>query len=114
MTNNDQETTMRWYHYIAYFFGGVFIANFVPHFVNGISGNAFQSPFATPPGEGLSSSTINVLWGMLNLLIGYLLIGRVGKFDHKRMVHFLLFALGFVVMAIMLSQAFGKFHGGIL
>ncbi len=54
---------MRWYHYVAYFFGGAFLANAVPHFVNGVSGNPFQSPFASPPGEGLSSSTVNVLWG---------------------------------------------------
>ncbi len=114
MDNLNQASKMRWYHYIAYFFGGAFIANFVPHFINGVSGNAFQSPFSTPPGEGLSSSTVNVLWGMLNLLIGYLLIARVGEFDHKRTVHFLLFAVGFVLMAIMLSQAFGKFHGGLL
>jgi hypothetical protein len=114
MTNNDQVSRMRWYHYVAYFFGGAFIANFVPHFVNGISGNAFQSPFASPPGQGLSSSTVNVLWGMLNLLVGYLLISRVGRFDHKRATHFLLFALGFVLMAVMLACTFGKFHGGLL
>jgi len=118
MSNNDQQSNQssktRWYHIVAYLFGGAFIANFVPHFVNGISGNPFQSPFASPPGEGLSSSTVNVLWGMLNLLIGYLLIGRVGNFSHRRWLHFLLFALGFVVMAIMLSLSFGKFHGGLL
>src|SRR5271168_5157638 len=51
------DVAMRWYHYLAYFFGGAFLANTVPHYVNGISGNAFQSPFASPPGEGLSSST---------------------------------------------------------
>ena len=48
---------MRWYHYVAYFFGGAFLANALPHFGNGISGHAFQSPFASPPGVGLSSST---------------------------------------------------------
>ena len=114
MITNEQETKMKWYHYVAYFFGGAFLANCVPHFVNGISGSPFQSPFSSPPGQGLSSSTVNVLWGLLNLLVGYLLIGRVGKFDHKRMVHFLLFAAGFVLMAIMLAQTFGKFHGGLL
>src|ERR1035438_3296908 len=56
---------MRWYHYVAYFFGGAFLANALPHLGNGISGHAFQSPFASPPGEGLSSSTVNVLWGLL-------------------------------------------------
>ena len=50
---------MRWYHYISYFFGGAFLANAVPHFVNGVSGNPFQSPFAHPPGEGLSPALGN-------------------------------------------------------
>ena len=43
------ETTTRWYHLLAYFFGGAFLANTVPHLVNGISGSPFQSPFAAPP-----------------------------------------------------------------
>ena len=51
---------MRWYHYVAYFFGGAFLANALPHLGNGISGHAFQSPFASPPGVGLSSATVNV------------------------------------------------------
>jgi hypothetical protein len=53
---------MRWNHYVAYFFGGAFLANAIPHFVAGVMGHPFQSPFAHPPGEGLSSSTVNVLW----------------------------------------------------
>jgi hypothetical protein len=56
---------MRWYHYISYFFGGIFLANALPHLGNGISGHAFQSPFASPPGVGLSSSVVNVAWGSL-------------------------------------------------
>ncbi len=48
-----KEATMRWYHYISYFFGGVFLANALPHLGTGISGHAFQSPLATPPGVGL-------------------------------------------------------------
>ena len=64
---------MRWYHDVAYFFGGAFLANALPHLGSGISGHAFQSPFASPPGEGLSSSTVNVLWGLLNLAVGDLL-----------------------------------------
>lgn len=48
---------------IAYFFGGVFLANGVPHFVAGISGHAFQTPFSKPPGKGYSSSYVNVIWG---------------------------------------------------
>ena len=75
---------MRWYHYVSYFFGGAFLANAVPHLVSGITGHPFQSPFATPPGVGLSSATVNVLWGSFNLFVAYWLLCRVGKFDLGR------------------------------
>jgi len=105
---------MRWYHWIAYFFGGAFLANFIPHFVQGVSGAPFQSPFSHPPGEGLSSSTVNAAWGMLNLFIAYLLLVRVGKLDLRKWSHFGVCAVGFVLMSLMLARAFGRFHGGNL
>ncbi|HWE30119.1 MAG TPA: hypothetical protein VHB97_19045 [Polyangia bacterium] len=105
---------MRWYHYVAYFFGGAFLANFVPHFVNGVSGNPMQSPFAHPPGEGLSSSTVNVWWGLFNLFVAYLLLVRVGTLDLRRWPQFAAVALGFVLMSLMAARAFGRFHGGLL
>ena len=71
---------MPWYHVVSYFFGGAFLANAIPHLVSGMMGRAFQSPFATPPGQGLSSSTVNVLWGAANVAAGYWLIGQVGNF----------------------------------
>lgn len=104
---------MRWYHYLAYFFGGAFLANTIPHFVNGVSGNAFQSPFAHPPGEGLSSSTVNVLWGLVNLVIGYLLVCRVGNFNLRKTSHALALAAGILAMSLMLARSFGRFHGGL-
>ena len=64
------QTATRWYHFIAYFFGGAFLANTIPHLVSGISGSPFQGPFASPPGQGLSSPTVNVLSGMFNLVGG--------------------------------------------
>src|SRR5580704_12231494 len=99
---------MRWYHYIAYFFGGAFLANAVPHFVNGVSGSPFQSPFASPPGQGLSSSTVNVLWGLFNFVVGYVLVCRVGKFDLRNNRHVGVFAAGVVLMSVMLAHAFGR------
>ena len=108
-----RETPARWYHSVAYFFGGAFLANAVPHFVNGVSGRPFQSPFASPPGEGLSTSTVNVLWGLFNLAVGYLLVCRVGSFDLRRTRHVLILGLGVLAMAVMLSRAFGRFYGGL-
>ncbi len=78
---NQNGAIMPWYCYLSYFFGGAFLANSLPHIGNGISGRPFQSPFAKPPGKGLSSSTVNVLWGFFNLAIAYLLICRVGSFN---------------------------------
>jgi hypothetical protein len=103
---------MNWLHDIAYFFGGAFLTNAVPHFVSGVMGRPFQSPFATPPGQGLSSSTINVLWGFLNLAIGYVLTCRVGDFDLRSTEHVAAFGLGVLVMALPLARRFGRFNGG--
>jgi hypothetical protein len=105
---------MDWLHEISYLFGGAFLANAVPHFVSGTMGRPFQSPFATPPGEGFSSSTVNVLWGFANLVIAYLLIARVGKFDLRATDHVIAVGLGVLLMAVMSARLFGRFHGGNL
>jgi hypothetical protein len=99
---------------LSYFFGGIFAANAIPHFVAGAMGHPFQSPFAKPPGEGLSSSTVNVLWGSLNALIAWLLIARVGFFDWRLPAHALPVFCGAVLITLFSSRHFGKFHGGNL
>jgi len=103
---------MEWLHGISYFFGGAFLSNAIPHFGNGASGRPFQSPFAKPPGEGLSSSTVNVLWGAFNLVIAYGLICRVGDFRLRSMAHMAALGLGFLLMGLMGAHHFGRFHGG--
>jgi hypothetical protein len=103
---------MRWYHYVAYFFGGAFLVNAVPHFVSGVTGRAFPSPFASPPGQGLSSPTVNVLWGAFNFLIAYLILCRVGEFELRRLRHVLPAAAGGLLIAVMSARAFGRVFGG--
>ena len=103
---------MKWNHYLSYFWGGAFLANAIPHLVMGITGHPFQSPFASPPGEGLSSSTINVLWGSFNFAMAYLLLCRVGNFDLRKTAPVLVAGIGALLMAVMLARAFGRFHGG--
>jgi hypothetical protein len=96
----------------SYFAGGAFLANAVPHFVSGVMGRPFQSPFAHPPGEGLSSSTLNVLWGAFNITVGYLLVCHVGDFDLRRTADFLALGLGMLAISLPLARHFGRFHGG--
>jgi hypothetical protein len=103
---------MKWYVYVAYFFGGAFLINAIPHFVSGVTGHPFPSPFASPPGQGESSAMVNVLWGTLNFVIAYLLIGRVGTFQLRRTRDALIVGVGGLLMAMMLSRAFGMLYGG--
>jgi hypothetical protein len=65
---------MAWYVYVAWFFAGAFLANAIPHTVQGICGNRFQTPFASPPGVGESSAIVNVIWGLANFAIGSVLL----------------------------------------
>jgi len=103
---------MPWYDYIAYFFGGAFLANAMPHFSNGISGRSFSTPFAKPPGKGLSSPTVNIFWGAFNAVVGYLLVFHVGNFSLRDIEDAVIAGAGALVMGVMLSQAFGQLYSG--
>jgi hypothetical protein len=99
-------------HLVSYFFGGAFLSNAVPHFVSGVMGRPFQSPFAKPPGQGLSSSLVNVLWGFSNLVAGYVLVCRVGEFDLKNTPQVAALGIGVLLMGVMAARHFGRLHGG--
>ncbi|WP_248749285.1 hypothetical protein [Pseudomonas sp. MWU15-20650] len=103
---------MQWLSLLSYLFGGVFLANALPHCVSGLMGQAFQTPFAQPRGEGLSSSTVNVLWGFFNLLVGYLLVCHVGEFNLKQPPDVVALGLGGLLISLYLARHFGRFHGG--
>ncbi|MHB1302045.1 MAG: hypothetical protein ACYCZB_01025 [Acidiphilium sp.] len=101
-------------HYVAYVLGGAFLTNAVPHFASGVMGRSFQSPFAKPPGQGLSSSTVNVIWGFFNAAVAYGLICRVGNFDLRSTGDVIAAGLGVLLTGVMLARSFGRFHGGNL
>jgi len=107
-----RRASVRWRHYLAYFFGGAFLANALPHLDNGMSGRAFQSPFASPSGVGLSSASVNVLWGFFNLAVAYLLVCRVGSFDLRKTRDVLVLGAGALIMGLMAARIFGPLHGG--
>jgi hypothetical protein len=98
---------MNSYNYIACFFAGMFLANFMPHFVHGISGDRFPTPFAHPPGKGLSSPTVNVVWALFNLVVGYLLF-RFGKITSGDDLALVIFFAGIAVLSSILSARFAN------
>ncbi len=103
---------MPWLIYVSYFFGGVFLTNAIPHFASGVMGRPFQSPFAKPPGQGLSSSTVNVLWGAFNIAIGYALVFHVGSFGIRDWDGAGAFGAGAFLIALFSARHFGRFNGG--
>jgi hypothetical protein len=100
---------MAWYAYVAVFFAGAFGANGVPHFVQGICGNRFQTPFASPRGVGESSAIVNVIWGWVNFVIAGVLLHYFAPTVIRTPILFgLVGALGALLMALFLAHHFGK------
>lgn len=56
--------------YLLMFLAGAFLLNCVPHLASGLRGEPHPTPFAKPPGEGLSSPRVNFVWGSANLAAG--------------------------------------------
>jgi hypothetical protein len=98
---------VHWSTYVASFFAGMFLANAVPHFVHGISGDRFPTPFASPPGKGLSSPTVNVFWALFNLVVGYILF-RIEKVSTGSGLVVVLFFAGIAAISTWLSVHFTK------
>ena len=101
---------MTWHFGVAYFFGGAFLASASPHFIAGVSGRAFHSPFASPPFKGLSSPTVNVAWGLFNFAVAYLLLLHVGEFDIRSWLHVAVCFAGFGAMALQIPRSLGRIH----
>jgi hypothetical protein len=100
---------MPWYFYLLEFLSGMFLANGVPHFVHGVSGAPFQSPFAKPPGVGESSPLSNVLWGFGNLVVGSVLLHYFWPWG---VAGWVLLGAGALAISIQLSLHFGKVRAG--
>ena len=98
---------MKWYNYLAAFAAGFFLTNTIPHLVQGVTGNPFPTPFADPPGKGLSSPLVNVLWACTNLLIGYILF-RISKLNAENKSALIVLFIGILTASIMLSFSFAK------
>ncbi len=99
-------------HLLSYFVGGAMLMNAVPHLVSGAMGRRFPSPFARPPGKGLSSAPVNMLWGFGNLVAAYVLVGEVGRFDLRDAAQAGSLALGMLLLGLGLARHFGGLNGG--
>ncbi len=100
---------MPWHIYLVEFLSGALLANGVPHFVQGLSGVPFPTPFASPPGAGNSPPLCNALWGFGNLAAGGLLLHL---FWPGKPLGWVVFGSGALVISVQLSMHFGKVRAG--
>jgi hypothetical protein len=96
------------YYHLAHVFAGGLLAIGVLHFVQGVCGNKFPTPFATPPVVGESSAVINVLWGWFNLMIGCVLLIIFFPPLPPPPDTFIAIAVGALVAGLWLAQHFSK------
>ena len=102
---------MSWHKLAACFIGGVFLANFFPHFIAGMSGERFYTPFATPPFRGLSSPIVNVLYALLNLAAAYILLVVLGSWELRPAPQVAVSAAGFGLASIFIARSVAKLRG---
>ena len=101
---------MAWWVYLAQFVSGLLLANGVPHFVQGISGHRFQTPFASPPGVGESSPLVNVFWGFANIAAGFALL-RSFEPQESAAAGWIAVGAGVLLAGVALSSHFGRVRG---
>ena len=101
-----------WYIVLLQFAAGLFLANGVPHFVQGICGNPFPTPFASPSGIGESSAVVNVLWGFLNLAVGFALLFTFAPKGADVALEWAFVGLGALVLALFCAWHFGRVRKG--
>ena len=82
--------------------------------ISATPGHPFRTPFASAPGTGLSSSTVNLLWGFANLLLAYLLLCHVGRFELRDPRDAAALGLGILLLGLFSARHFGSLHGGNL
>jgi hypothetical protein len=75
--------------------------------VHGISGDRFPTPFAKPPGKGLSSAPVNMVWALFNLVVGFVLF-RAGKVASGDVFDLVVFFAGIAAISMMGSVNFQK------
>ena len=91
---------------ISAFFAGFFLANGMPHFIKGITGQSHMTPF-----KRISNSYLNILWGFSNFVLGFLFLGfnsKTGFLNLPMGVNFWFFLIGAFIISMMDSQLFSK------
>lgn len=81
------------------------MGNAFPHLVQGICGRRFPTPFARPPGVGLSAAWVNVVWADINIAVGFAFLAG-GRFSFHERGPLLATFGGLIAIGLILSFGF--------
>lgn len=84
--------------YILFFFAGVFVSNGIPQFIKGITGEWHMTPFVNPSGP-----IVSMLWGLLNLVAGYLLFVTALDQQYRSAPDTAAFIMGVLITSLLLA-----------
>ena len=85
-----------WWYYVLAVPAMAFLVNGVPHYVHGVSGKKFPTPFSGGAGT-LDGAVRNVFWGAGNFIVGGLLLWliRPGIADALMLAELVVLAITF-------------------
>lgn len=83
-----------WQSYVFGFLAGAFTANGVPHFIKGVTGQKYQTPFGKP-----SSAAVNVVWGWLNFMIAAVCLHFAHVYSYPY-IAFTMFSVGVLLKSL--------------
>jgi hypothetical protein len=95
-------------NYLVPFLAGLFLANGIPHFVNGISGKNFHNPFLHQFVPRVPSPLFNVIWGLLNFCLSIFILSFTNNFNIDLNHDSFSFGIGFAFSSIGLSIFFSS------
>lgn len=95
-------------HHLAAASAGAISANVVPHLAHGVTGKAFPTPFADPPGVGDSSPVLNLVWAGMNAAGVAAVV-----FAQRRRVSTPAFAISYAVGAAVAALGLRSYFGRV-
>lgn len=95
-----------WWYYLVAIPATAFLVNGIPHYVHGIAGKQFPTPFSGGAGT-LDSPVRNVLWGGGNLIVGGVLLWLIwpGITDLPLVIELVVLA---IVLGCVLAKALSR------
>jgi hypothetical protein len=93
--------------YIAHFIAAAILTNGIPHFISGVCGRPFRTPFVRMTGEATSPPVVNVVWGWANFLVAFVIFANIGPLYIGTPGDTIFVAAGMLIMGVILATIFG-------